>query len=127
MLAARFAERFEAYRPWSGRKHKVLGSTGVGRTTAANARAGFVGDPAAGLFYHPTIVDGVRPGDEIFDRETFGPLVGVTTYRTLEQAVELANAPGYGLSSSIYPSHAAEAFPLPRGGSAGLVRVAHPT
>src|SRR5260370_31340549 len=120
MLAARFAERFEAYLAWIGPQHKVLGSTGVGRITAANPRAGFVVDPAAGLFYHPTIVDGVRPGDEIFDRETFGPLVGVTTYRTLEQAVELANAPGYGPSSSIYTSDAAEAFRFRRGGPAGL-------
>src|SRR5258708_6493319 len=127
MLAARFAERFEAYLAWIGPQHKVLGSTGVGRITAANPRAGFVGDPAAGLFYHPTIVDGVRPGDEIFDRETFGPLVGVTTYRTLEQAVELANAPGYGLSSSIYTSDAAEAFRFRRGVSAGMVSVNNST
>src|SRR5258708_13336678 len=127
MLAACFAEGFEAYLAWCGPQHKVLGSTGVGRITAANPRAGFVGDPAAGLFSHPTIVDGVRPGDEIFDRETFGPLVGVTTYRTLEQAVELANAPGHGLSSSIYTSDAAEAFRFRRGVSAGMVRGNNPT
>src|SRR5260221_11818426 len=123
MLDIRFSERFEAYLAWIGPQHKVLGSTGVGRISAANPRAGFVGDPAAGLFCHPTIVDGVRPGDEIFDRETFGPLVGVTTYRTLEQAVDLANAPGYGLSSSIYTSDATEAFRFRRGGSAGMASV----
>ena len=33
-----------------------------------------------GLFYHPVIVDGVRPGDALFDNETFGPIVGVTSY-----------------------------------------------
>ena len=92
-----------------------------------NPRARFVGDPEAGIFCHPTIVDGVRPGDEIFDRETFGPLVGVTTYRTLDQAIELANAPGYGLSSSIYTSDATEAFRFRRGMSAGMVSVNNST
>ncbi len=69
----------------------------------------------------------MRPGDEIFDRETFGPLVGVTTYRTLNQAVELANAPGYGLSSSIYTSDATEAFRFRRRVSAGMVSVNNST
>ena len=104
-----------------------MGSSGTGRIAAANPRAGFVGDPEAGIFYHPTIVDGVRPGDEIFDRETFGPLVGVTTYRTLDQAAELANSPGYGLSSSIYTNDASEAFRFRRAVSAGMVSVNNST
>jgi aldehyde dehydrogenase (NAD+) len=127
MLDIRFAERFEQFLAWIGPHHKVMGSSGTGRITAANPRARFVGDPEAGIFCHPTIVDGVRPGDEIFDRETFGPLVGVTTYRTLDQAVELANAPGYGLSSSIYTSDATEAFRFRRGVSAGMVSVNNST
>jgi aldehyde dehydrogenase (NAD+) len=127
MLDIRFSERFERFLAWIGPQHKVMGSSGIGRITAANPRARFVGDPEAGIFCHPTIVDGVRPGDEIFDRETFGPLVGVTTYRTLDQAVELANAPGYGLSSSIYTSDATEAFRFRRGVSAGMVSVNNST
>ena len=127
MLDIRFSERFERFLAWIGPQHKVMGSSGIGRITAANPRARFVGDPEAGIFCHPTIVDGVRPGDEIFDRETFGPLVGVTTYRTLDQAVELANAPGYGLSSSIYTSDATDAFRFRRGVSAGMVSVNNST
>jgi len=127
MLDIRFAERFEKYLGWIGPRHKVLGSTGIGRITAANPRAGFVGDPEAGLFCHPTIVDGVRPGDEIFDQETFGPLVGVTTYQSMDEAVELANAPGYGLSSAVYTSDAREAFAFRQGVSAGMVSVNNST
>jgi len=127
MLDVKFAARFDKFLGWVRPQHKVLGSTGVGRITAANPRDGFVGDPEAGLFYHPTIVDGVRPGDEIFDQETFGPLVGVTTYRSLDQAIELANAPGYGLSSSIYTNDAREAFAFRRGISAGMVSVNNST
>jgi alpha-ketoglutaric semialdehyde dehydrogenase len=127
MLDIRFSERFEKYLGWIGPSHKVLGSTGIGRITAANPRAGFVGDPAAGLFYHPTIVDGVRPGDEIFDQETFGPLVGVATYQSMDEAIELANAPGYGLSSSVYTNDAREAFAFRQGVSAGMVSVNNST
>jgi alpha-ketoglutaric semialdehyde dehydrogenase len=127
MLDIRFAERFEKYLGWIGPRHKVLGSTGIGRITAANPRAGFVGDPEAGLFCHPTIVDGVRPGDEIFDQETFGPLVGVTTYQSMDEAVELANAPGYGLSSAVYTNDAREAFAFRQGVSAGMVSVNNST
>ena len=127
MLDARFAERFEKYLGWIGPAHKVLGSTGIGRITPANPRAGFVGDPKAGLFYHPTIVDGVRPGDEIFDQETFGPLVGVATYQSMDEAIELANAPGYGLSSSVYTNDAREAFAFRQGVSAGMVSVNNST
>jgi aldehyde dehydrogenase (NAD+) len=127
MLDSRFAERFEKYLGWIGPAHKVLGSTGIGRIAAANPRAGFVGDPEAGLFYHPTIVDGVRPGDEIFDQETFGPLVGVATYQSMDEAIELANAPGYGLSSSVYTNDAREAFAFRQGVSAGMVSVNNST
>jgi aldehyde dehydrogenase (NAD+) len=127
MLDQRFASRFEEYLGWIQPHHKVLGSSGVGRISAANPRAGFVGDPEAGLFYHPTIVDGVQPGDDLFRQETFGPVVGVTTYTDLADAIALANAPGYGLSSAIYTNDPREAFEFRRGISAGMVSVNNST
>jgi len=127
MLDARFAARFEEYLGWIQPHHRVLGSTATGRITPDRPRKGFAGDPEAGLFYHPVIVDGVRPGDAIFQQETFGPLVGVTTYRELAEAIELANAPGYGLSSAIYTQQPAEVFAFRRGISAGMVSVNNST
>ena len=127
MIHERFLDRFLGWLDLIQPHHTVHGSTATGRITSESPRNGFVGDPDAGIFCHPTIVDGVRPGDEIFDRETFGPLVGVTTCRSMDQAVELANAPGYGLSSSIYTSDATEAFRFRRGVSAGMVSVNNST
>jgi alpha-ketoglutaric semialdehyde dehydrogenase len=127
MLDRKFAERFEEYLGWIQPYHTVLGSTATGRITAASPRAGFAGDPAAGLYYHPVIVDGVRPDDAIFLTETFGPIVGVTSYASLQEAIELANRPGYGLSSAIYTSRADEAFAFRRGISAGMVSVNNST
>ena len=128
MLAAKFAERFEEYLGWIQPHHRVLGSTAVGRITADAPRQGFAGgDPGAGLFYHPVIVDGVREDDAIFMQETFGPMVGVTTYRDLAEAIRLGNAPGYGLSSAIYTRDPAEVFAFRRGISAGMVSVNNST
>jgi len=127
MLDQKFASRFEEYLGWIQPHHKILGSSGIGKISAANPRDGFVGDPEAGLFYHPVIVDGVQAGDALFRQETFGPLVGVMTYSRLEEAIALANAPGYGLSSSIYTDDPPEVFRFRRGISAGMVSVNNST
>ncbi|MBO0815714.1 MAG: aldehyde dehydrogenase family protein, partial [Actinobacteria bacterium] len=127
MLDQKFATRFEEYLGWIQPHHKVLGSSGLGRIGAASPRAGFVGDPEAGLFYHPTIVDGLQPGDALLREETFGPVVGVTTYTALDDAITLANAPGYGLSSAIYTTDPQEVFRFREGISAGMVSVNNST
>ena len=81
-----------------------MGSSGVGRITASNPRAGFVGDPDNGYFAHPTIVAGLEPGDDLYSTETFGPLVSVGKFSTIDEAIALSNGHGYGLSSAIYSS-----------------------
>ncbi|THJ70139.1 aldehyde dehydrogenase family protein [Candidatus Frankia alpina] len=123
LLDARFAAGFERHLTLLREHHRLSGSTALGRITATAPRRGFVGDPDRGLYYHPLIVDGVRPDDELFREETFGPIVGVTTYRDLDEAIELANLPGYGLSSSIYTADAASALRFRRGVRAGMVSV----
>ncbi|NUT97356.1 MAG: aldehyde dehydrogenase family protein [Saccharothrix sp.] len=127
MLDGKFAASYEKYLGWVRDHHTTHGSTGVGRITASNPRRGFRGDPDAGLFYHPVIVSGVRPDDELFLNETFGPIVGVTSYRTLDDAIELANRPGYGLSSSIYTTDPNKVFAFRTGISAGMVSVNNST
>ncbi|MCT9929369.1 aldehyde dehydrogenase family protein [Planotetraspora sp. A-T 1434] len=114
LLDRKFAERYEDYLTWIEPHHTVLpGPTGR-----------IDGD---GLYYHPVIVDGVRADDRLFLEETFGPIVGVTTFRTLDEAIELANRPGYGLSSSIYTTDPAAAFRFRAGVSAGMVSVNNST
>ena len=127
VLDERFAARFEEYLGWIQPHHRVLGSSAKGRVTAANPRQGFVGDPADGLFYHPVIVDALRPEDAIFAQETFGPMVGITTCGDLAEAIELANRPGYGLSSAIYTTRPDEVFAFRRGISAGMLSVNNST
>jgi aldehyde dehydrogenase (NAD+) len=125
LLDAKFAERYEEYLNWIQPHHTVHGPRG--RITAENPREGFVGDPSDGLYYHPVVVDGVRADDRIFGEETFGPIVGVTTYDTMSRAIELANAPGYGLSSSLYTTDPKEAFTFQSKISAGMVSINNST
>ncbi|WP_405064032.1 aldehyde dehydrogenase family protein [Kribbella sp. NBC_01505] len=125
LLDEKFAAGFEKTLGWIAPHHQVIGATG--RVAADNPRAGFVGDPAGGLFYHPVVVDGVRSDDELFLNETFGPIVGITTYSTLPEAIALGNKPGYGLSSSIYTTDPNEAFRFAQGISAGMVSVNNST
>ena len=124
LLDHKFAERFEEYLTWIQPHHTVVTSP-IGRISPDNPRGDFTGEN--GLYYHPVIVDGVRPVDRLFTEETFGPIIGVTTFRTLEEAIELANLPGYGLSSSIYTADPKAAFRFREGIGAGMVSVNNST
>jgi alpha-ketoglutaric semialdehyde dehydrogenase len=128
MIDRRFLERLDGFLELVRGHHAVHGSTGVGRITAANPRAGFVGgDPERGLYAHPTIVSGVRVDDELANTETFGPLVGVARFADFEEAIGLANGHGYGLSSSIYTTNATWALRFRERVSAGMVSVNNST
>ena len=87
MIHERFAERFEDWLGLVRDHHAVSGSSGTGRIGSDNPRDGFVGDPEAGIYCHPTIVDGVREDDELYSTETFGPIVGVMSFADFDEAV----------------------------------------
>jgi aldehyde dehydrogenase (NAD+) len=127
MIDARFAERFEGRLGLIRDHHTVLGSDGIGRITGDNPRKGFVGDPDAGLFFHPTIVDGVTTDDDLYRTETFGPIVGVASFESFDEAMDIANDHGYGLSSSIYTRDPLYAFRFRERITAGMVSVNNST
>jgi aldehyde dehydrogenase (NAD+) len=127
MISQRFCDRFEDWLQLVRPHHSLRGSTGTGRVTADNPRNGFVGDPETGLYYHPTIVDGITADDDLYRTETFGPIVGVARFDDFDEAMALANGHGYGLSSSIYTTNPLHAFRFRERISAGMVSVNNST
>ncbi len=127
MLHERFAERFEDWLGLIRDHHTTYGSTAQGRITSSNPREGFVGDPDAGIYYHPVLVDGVTIDDDLYATETFGPITGVARFTHFDEAMELANNHGYGLSSSIYTRSGEHAFRFRERISAGMVSVNNST
>ena len=58
--------------------------------------------PAEGWFYPPTLCTGCSPAGTLAQVEIFGPVVVLMTFRTHQEAVELANDTRYGLAASIW-------------------------
>ncbi len=127
MLSERFMERFIGWLDLVEDHHSVHGSTGTGRITKDNPREDFVGDPDAGLYCHPMIVGGVTMDDEIYRTETFGPIVGVASFSTFDEAIELSNGHGYGLSAAIYTRDAENALRFRERNTAGMLSVNNST
>ncbi|MFT8418856.1 MAG: gamma-aminobutyraldehyde dehydrogenase [Acetobacter sp.] len=55
-----------------------------------------------GFFYEPTVIAGARPGDEIVEREVFGPVVSITRCTDMEEVIRDVNSSIYGLASSVW-------------------------
>lgn len=72
----------------------------------ARLRVGGEPLPGPGYFYAPTVIDGVRPGDAVFDEETFGPVAAVVRARDVEHAIELANDTPFGLAATLWTGDA---------------------
>ncbi|MFD1032388.1 aldehyde dehydrogenase [Metaplanococcus flavidus] len=77
---------------------------------ASVATGGERPDIESGFFYKPTILTNVSHDSEIIREEIFGPVLPITTFKTLDEAIEKANDTIFGLSSSVYTDDLNEAM-----------------
>ncbi|MBT2403254.1 MULTISPECIES: aldehyde dehydrogenase family protein [unclassified Streptomyces] len=119
-LVAALADAFRALRVGPGisdpdmgplisakQRDRVLGYLAEGSRTGVVRAGGGVpeGEAYTGGFYvEPTILDHVSPAHRVFNEEIFGPVLCVSVFDSLDEAVELAEHTTYGLAAGVWTS-----------------------
>ncbi|MCM3387650.1 aldehyde dehydrogenase [Ureibacillus chungkukjangi] len=104
---------------------KILSYLDIGKQEGAQVLAGgdrnaLEGDLADGYYVQPTVFKGDN-SMRIFQEEIFGPVVAVTTFKTKEEALEIANDTLYGLGAGVWTRDMNTAYRFGRGIEAGRV------
>jgi len=104
---------------------KILSYLDLGRQEGAECLIGgernaLEGSLAGGYYVKPTVFKGHNKM-RIFQEEIFGPVVSVATFKTEEEALEIANDTLYGLGAGVWSRDGARAFRMGRGIQAGRV------
>ncbi|MDR0786442.1 MAG: aldehyde dehydrogenase family protein [Gemmatimonadota bacterium] len=76
----------------------------VDAAIASGARL-LIGHQRTGALYAPTVLDRVDNRYELVTRETFGPVAPIIRFRTLDEAIHIANATPFGLSGAVISNH----------------------
>lgn len=104
---------------------RILGYVETGKSEGAELieggeRVSPGGELDGGYYVSPTIFKG-RNQMRIFQEEVFGPFVSVTTFKTPQEALEIANDTRYGLGAGVWSRDTNRNFALARGIQAGRV------
>lgn len=106
---------------------KILNYIDIGKQEGAEILTG--GGPANlnsglenGFYIKPTIFKGHNKM-RIFQEEIFGPVLSVTTFKSVDEAIELSNDTLYGLGAGVWTRDGHELYRVPRAIQAGRVWV----
>ena len=104
---------------------KIMSYLDIGKQEGAEVLIGgernvLGGDLAGGFYVKPTVFKGHNKM-RVFQEEIFGPVVSVTTFKTEEEALQIANDTLYGLGAGIWSRDASRLYRVGRAIQAGRV------
>ncbi|OUS32777.1 aldehyde dehydrogenase [Thalassotalea sp. 42_200_T64] len=104
---------------------KIMGYLQVGRDEGATVLTGgssenLNGSLDTGYYIQPTILKGDN-SMRVFQEEIFGPVISVTTFKTAEEALQIANDTSFGLGAGVWTRDTNLAYRMGRGIEAGRV------
>ena len=113
--------------------HTVLDYIEIGKNEGATLLCGgnriVEGEFEKGYFVEPTIFGDTTPNMRIVQEEIFGPVLVIQTFKTEEEAIELANGTAFGLAGAVFTNDGAKAQRVIRQLRAGItwINTYHPT
>ncbi len=116
-LAATFAQRYKTG-PWNDpdadigpiinekQRNKILEH--INDALRKGARLLFGGESHPDRYIMPTVLADINEGMLIWQEETFGPVACISTYKTIEEAIDMANNSDLGLGASVFGNENAD-------------------
>jgi aldehyde dehydrogenase len=105
---------------------KILSYIEIGKDEGAEVLTGgkykYVDGLVDGYYISPTLLKGNNKM-RVFQEEIFGPVGSVTTFKTTEEAIAIANDSPYGLGAGVWTRDAHEMYEVPKAIQAGRVWV----
>jgi gamma-glutamyl-gamma-aminobutyraldehyde dehydrogenase len=106
-------------------QERVLGYVEAGKREGASLALGGAAPSSLknGFYVEPTLFKSVTPTMKIAQEEIFGPVAAVISFKTMDEAVDIANGTIYGLAASIWTRDVTVAHRMARAVEAGVVWV----
>jgi len=105
-------------------KERVLGFIEEAQTKYELIAGGASADaPSEGFFVAPTIFGKVDPNSTLGQEEVFGPVLSVITYKTLDEAISIANGTKYGLAGAVWSADHNKAIEVAKQIRAGQIDI----
>jgi aldehyde dehydrogenase (NAD+) len=104
-----------------GELEKIRALVAAGEREGAKRYSTPCAIPEKGYWFPPTFFTGVASSSRIAREEIFGPVLSILTFRTPDEAIEIANQTMFGLSAGVWTDKGAKIFWMAQRLRAGVV------